>query len=308
VNDPVLLFGIPSEPPLELARRALERRRAPCVVLNQREFLSATAGLELHDGVLTGVLEVDKTSIELEAFGGVYARAMDHSLLPELSGLPPDGPEAEHARRLHRVLWTWCDLCRARVVNRLASMGSNSSKPFQLQLIGEHFAVPETLVTNDPDALAAFADAHGRVVYKSTSGTRSIVTELSAADAERLGDLRACPVQFQQRVDGVDVRVHTIADGSLFATLVTSDAADYRYGGDATMTATEVDDDVAERCLALAEALGLDFAGIDLRLSPAGETYCFEVNPSPAYSAYEEATGQPIADALAAYLAGATSS
>ena len=48
----------------------------------------------------------------------------------------------------------------------------------------------------------------------------------------------------------------------------------------------------------------LDFAGIDLRITPDGETYCFEVNPSPAYSAFEEATGQPISLALARYLAG----
>jgi hypothetical protein len=30
--------------------------------------------------------------------------------------------------------------------------------------------------------------------------------------------------------------------------------------------------------------------------------YCFEVNPSPAYSYYESHTGQPISAALARYL------
>ncbi len=65
-----------------------------------------------------------------------------------------------------------------------------------------------------------------------------------------------------------------------------------------------IDDELAARCLALAAALGLDFAGIDLRLTPEGEPYCLEVNPSPAYSAFEAATGQPIALALAGYLAG----
>jgi len=45
-------------------------------------------------------------------------------------------------------------------------------------------------------------------------------------------------------------------------------------------------------------ALSLALAGIDLKRTPDGAWYCFEANPSPAYSYYQEATGQPIADAL----------
>ena len=53
-----------------------------------------------------------------------------------------------------------------------------------------------------------------------------------------------------------------------------------------------------------ARGLGLDFAGIDLKLSPDGRVYCFEVNPCPAYSYYQDHAGQPIARAVAFYLAG----
>ena len=35
-----------------------------------------------------------------------------------------------------------------------------------------------------------------------------------------------------------------------------------------------------------------------------GEYYCFEVNPSPAYSYFEEETSQPISRAVVDYLAG----
>ncbi len=41
-----------------------------------------------------------------------------------------------------------------------------------------------------------------------------------------------------------------------------------------------------------------------MRLAPDGRIYCFEVNPCPAFSYYEESTGQPIARALAEYLTG----
>ena len=56
---------------------------------------------------------------------------------------------------------------------------------------------------------------------------------------------------------------------------------------------------------ALAASLGLEFSGIDLRITPDGEAVCFEVNPSPAFSYYEQAAGVPIAAALARRLAAA---
>jgi hypothetical protein len=67
-----------------------------------------------------------------------------------------------------------------------------------------------------------------RVVYKSTSGARSIVEEVDAAALARLDDIRWCRVQFQAYVEGVDVRVHVVGH-RVFATRVASDAADYRY-------------------------------------------------------------------------------
>jgi glutathione synthase/RimK-type ligase-like ATP-grasp enzyme len=57
-------------------------------------------------------------------------------------------------------------------------------------------------------------------------------------------------------------------------------------------------------CVKLSAGLGLAFAGIDLKVTQDKRVYCFEVNPSPAFSYYEANTGQPIARAVAAYLAG----
>jgi len=54
-------------------------------------------------------------------------------------------------------------------------------------------------------------------------------------------------------------------------------------------------------------AMGLAFAGIDLRLTPDGDWYCFEVNPSPGFSYFQFESGQPIDEAVARLLAGGTS-
>src|SRR5262249_29448418 len=124
----------------------------------------------------------------------------------------------------------------------------------------------------------------------------------------RLAALRWCPTQFQQYVEGVDVRVHVIGD-ELFPTRITSAATDYRYarsqaGEPAALTATEIADEGAGKCIRLTHDLGLAFAGIDLKFAPDGQVFCFEVNPCPGYSYFEANSGQPIARAVARYLAG----
>ena len=188
-------------------------------------------------------------------------------------------------------------------------MGSNGSKCYQAQLIcANGFVVPETLVTNDPERVRAFYGRHQkRVIYKSISGVRSIVQLLKDEDLERLDAIRACPTQFQAFVAGTNVRVHTVG-AEVFATAIHTEATDYRYatrqGSEAELEAFTLPDALAARCLKLAQGLGLAFAGIDLKFTPQGEVYCFEVNPSPAFSYYEAHTGQPIARSVARYLAG----
>ena len=307
----ILLAGIPSEPPLAMLRTRLEEVGAPVVVLNQRDVAEIRLCWGTAGGRLDGQLWLGATVYALDAFAGIYARLMDDRLLPELDGEPPDSPARRQSRRLHDLLVQWIDVAPGRVVNRFRSMGSNGSKPYQAQLIRRAgLRVPDTLITNDPERLAAFRRRHGRVVFKSISGIRSVVTELDAGDEldrQRVEALRACPVQFQAYVPGFDVRVHVIGD-EVIATRVDSTGTDYRYaardGLETTLRPWQLDPRLAEACVSLSAALGLAFSGIDLRVTPDGEVVCFEVNPSPAYSYYEANAGQPISKTLARYLLG----
>lgn len=305
----ILLCGIPSESPLSRVRAELEAMGAPHAVFNQRRWEDAEIAFEVAGPVPTGTLRLGAGRWALEEITGVYTRLMDEQLLPELEGEPEGSPRRRRCRGVHETLAAWYEIAPGRVVNRARPQGSNFSKPYQAQLIlAAGFAVPETLVTNDPDLVREFVARNGRVVYKSTSGLRSIVREMAADDLARLDRIRWCPVQFQAFVEGTNVRVHTVGTDEVFATAVESEATDYRYarrdGGEARLSAIELPVELAERCVRLAAALDLPFAGIDLKLTAAGEATCFEVNPSPAFSYYESNTGQPIARALARYLAG----
>jgi glutathione synthase/RimK-type ligase-like ATP-grasp enzyme len=181
---------------------------------------------------------------------------------------------------------------------------SNHSKPYQALLVRKcGLLIPPTLVTNDPEEARRFIDEWGGdVIYKSASGVRSIVRRLGPEQLKRLPLLRHAPSQFQAFIPGDNVRVHTVGE-RVFATRVRSTAVDYRYaqreGADVQMEAMELPSEVASACLRLADSMGLLFAGIDLKVTDAGEYYCFEVNPSPGFLYYEQYTGQPISTALA---------
>lgn len=303
----ILLCGILSETSLAMVADALRRRGIDHVVVNQRHVRQLTMELVLDDAGLRGQLSGPDYRVDLADVSAVYLRLMDDRWLPELEREPPQSPASIAGRALHELLGQWADITPARVVNRYIAMGSNFSKPYQLQLIREHgFAVPQTLVTNDPERLAAFRAAHGPLIYKSISSERSIVGRLDEHDTARIERIRWCPVQFQAFVPGPNLRVHTVGN-EVFATLIDTEAVDYRYairqtGRAPTFTPYNLDDELAERCVALAAALGLEVAGLDLKLAPDGRIICLEVNPSPVFSYYQLHTGQPIADAIARLL------
>ena len=170
------------------------------------------------------------------------------------------------------------------------------------------FAVPPSLVSNDPAEVLAFEAEHGPLIYKSASGVRSIVRELDAEARGRLDRLRHCPTLFQRRLRGSNVRVHVVGQ-EVYATEIDAEVVDYRYasrqGGHAELRPTTLEPRTRERCLRASQVLGLPFVGLDLMLEEDGQTYCFEANPSPGYSFFEDATGQDISGALARLLRGA---
>jgi len=315
----VLLWGVPTESPVALVADELAALDADVLVMHPSQAAAQSMVIELTDGsagasALTGEIAVGGRRVRLEQITGIYLRPVEPELVPALSVLAPDAPERLHARQVHEALTAYTEIAGAldgtRVLNRLSAMASNMSKPLQAQAVLAHgFATPETLVTDDADEAVEFAGRFPGTVYKSTSGIRSIVTAFHpATDRERLGRLRWCPVQFQERIVGRDVRVHVVG-GDVFAAVVESDALDYRYaraqvGADATLREFDLDDDIAQRCVALARDLDLPFAGVDLKLADDGRVVCFEVNPSPGFTWYQTEAGLPIARAVARLLLG----
>jgi hypothetical protein len=303
----ILICGIPSEAPVELALRAAETMDVPHQALNQRAIDEWRLELEWDRKRLAGALHGPAGQIALEEIEGVYVRLVEPRLLPDL-GQPPDPAKLTAAEGLYHGLVDWLEIAGCRVANRLGASTSNLSKPYQAQLIRRAgLAVPPTIVTSDPGCVRRFAAEHRQVVYKSVSSTRSIVRRLVPSRLPELALVRHLPTQFQAHVPGVDVRVHVVGE-ALFATEIVSPGTDYRYAArddqEVRMLPAALPAGIEARCRALSAELDLPFCGIDLRRTPDGNWFCFEVNPSPAYSYFEQQTGQPIGQALVEYLAG----
>ncbi|NSL86794.1 ATP-grasp domain-containing protein [Chitinophaga sp. Mgbs1] len=303
----ILLCGIPSESPVEKLSDELDILGIPYLMLNQRRFESASLDFDFSGGQINGTLKYEEKEFDLSSFTGIYTRLIDWQQLPEIKKAKDAAAARQHCRDLHDKLYQWIEIAPAKVVNRSFAMASNSSKPYQCQIIREFgFSVPETLITNCPEEVLAFQAKHGKIIYKSISGVRSIVQVLTKEDEKNLSRIRNCPVQFQQFIDGFNVRVHVIGE-EVIATCIDSDATDYRYaarqtGENAVLRPFDLPPDIAQRCINLTRHLQLSFSGIDLKFTPDGSICCFEVNPSPGYSYFENNTQQPIAYTLARYL------
>ncbi|CAL2105027.1 RimK-like ATP-grasp domain-containing protein [Tenacibaculum sp. 190524A02b] len=300
----VLLCGIPSEAPIAKVKNALINKGAEVVIFNQRQIEDIQINWKFKNQKPTGELHIANCSYNLNSFDSVYSRFMSETNIPEVKDKNQNFQE--HSRNVHESLYQWLEVTDSKVVNRHSKMFSNSSKPYQAQIIKRYgLKTPNTLITNTPTEAIAFHQKHGAIIYKSISGVRSIVKEFDPLDTERLEKIRFCPVQFQKKLSGFDVRVHVI-DKEVVATKINTTGVDYRYarkdGGTTELETFAIPETIKNACINVSAALQLDFSGIDLRFTDEGDVYCFEVNPMPGYSYYESHTGQKISHVLADYL------
>ena len=293
----ILLWGMSGDEPLTAVTASLHRRNEPYALIDQRDILDTTVELTIGP-TLGGTVTVRGESISLDDVGAVYLRQYDARQLPDVVEAGDAG--AARGAAVETALWSWTEHTEAHVFNRPSAMASNGSKPYQaaiIQAVG--LATPPTLITTDPDAAREFWHRQGTVIYKSVSSVRSIVSRLAPGDTDRLDDVVTCPTQLQKYIAGDDIRVHVVGD-DVFPARIESGADDYRYatrqGASVEMTACTLPADILARCRQVSARLRLPLAGIDLRVTPNGEWYCLEVNPSPSFTFYQRKTYQPISE------------
>lgn len=169
------------------------------------------------------------------------------------------------------------------------------------------FAIPDTLVTNDPDEARGFIESRpGPVVYKRVGTGRAAFTEtrlVTAADRLRLPTIRNSPTIFQDYIQAeCDLRIVWV-DGIEWVVRIDSQAGvgrvDSRLDTSVAFTPDRLPASVSKSLTTLMGALGLAFGVLDLRVGLDGEFYFLEVNPQGQFAYLEIKTGLPIFESLA---------
>lgn len=306
----ILIMGIPTESPVKLLLEAAKKIKIPYLMLNQREIRFWDLSIKYVNNKFSGQISLGDQKYDLESFSGIYVRMMDYNHLPEVKDevfKMVNPREILKISLIHTKLLEWLAITKCRILNKPTDMLSNLSKPYQAQIIAEcGLKVPSHCITSNKSSAVSFAQKCGPLIYKSISSARSIVKELDLNDSKKLNKIKYLPTQFQQKLEGYNIRVHVVGN-KLFATKAVSNVVDYRYasqdGEEIELLEAQLPKHIEESCFKLSAKLNLALCGIDLFLTTQNEYYCFEVNPSPGYSFYQELTGQDIAAAIANWLA-----
>ncbi len=184
-------------------------------------------------------------------------------------------------------------------------------KPYQLRVAQDvGLEIPPTLITNDPEAAREFWRSHAPVIHKQFVALPDSWREtrrIADMDARHADAIAHAPVLFQQHVEAVaDLRVIAVGRQLFAAATMLGDLAypqDVRMNSEAKYSRHALPAPVADKLHALMARLGLVYGAIDLRLTPEGRYVFLEINPAGQFLYIERDTGQPIAAAIADWLA-----
>ncbi|MCK7527854.1 MAG: hypothetical protein MZV64_64715 [Ignavibacteriales bacterium] len=116
----------------------------------------------------------------------------------------------------------------------------------------------------------------------------------------KLEYLKYSPVQFQEMIKGVDVRVYGIEDKIFIAEIRAAKTLDFRGDKDAEIVPVELPEKIKQDCLKIMELFDLKFYFVtDIRYNKETDEYVFiEANPSPMFTYFENKSGYPISESL----------
>jgi len=212
---------------------------------------------------------------------------------------------------IYRVNALHClELAGKRVVNNPRALERGVDKYYTLSLLaGKGLPVPATIVTEHFDeAMAGFEELGGDVVVKPLFGSegRGMVRVSDPDMAHRV--FRALETgryvyYLQQFLDhgNEDIRVFVVGGRVVAAMLrrATTWKTNLALGAQAIPYAP--DETVADMAVRAAEAIGADYAGVDILACGSG-CRIVEVNTIPAWAGLRKATGIDAGEALVDYV------
>ncbi len=189
---------------------------------------------------------------------------------------------------------------KIRWINSWQAYQFHKEKPLQLSKVKQSgVKIPDTLITNNPDAVIQFSQRHNQAIFKPVyGGAHTKLIRQEELDLERISlALRISPITLQEYISGTNIRSYVIGK-SVYSAEIRSPSLDFRDDRQAQLIPVKIPDTIEKQCLKIAQALWLEWTAIDWRLTPEGEYVFLEANPSPMFIHFENQTNYPITDKL----------
>lgn len=189
---------------------------------------------------------------------------------------------------------------KTRWVNSYNAVQLHKKKAFQTNIMNINgIRVPDTLITNDSQSVVEFFEKNnGQIIYKPVLGG-AFTSKLSREDLspDRLATLKTSPVQFQEYIEGIDIRVYAFEE-NVYAAEIEAQTLDFRADDKAVLNKVILPEHIINDCRKILKLLDLKYSGIDIRLTPQGEYVFIEANPAPMFIHFENTTKYPITEEI----------
>lgn len=195
---------------------------------------------------------------------------------------------------------------RGRWISSPEATERAGDKLYQLLVARNHgFRVPDTLISNDPEAVRQFHERHdGNVIIKAAQNDGRVFLAAERFDLKALSDdqIRIVPSIYQELIAGTKhLRVNCFGH-RVHCAFIESDQLDWRPDLNVPIGAYSLDADVERQVVELLDAFELSTGVMDIKISDEGELVWFEVNPQGQFLFLEPFTDQNLLRSFVEFL------
>jgi glutathione synthase/RimK-type ligase-like ATP-grasp enzyme len=304
----VILIGAQEDPQIEDLRGALHERDVAVRTIDVKDWPGESKlTLDLENDAHRVIYNGEEIGDELDA---IYIRnlGLDARSTVFQDELADDAFALLNKLEEYRgLVMSTLEVLESRegvaVVNPTSSLSIQYAKPTQFKTFTDHdIPVPETVTTNDPQAVREFVNNHGAAVFKPVSGGGyARLLNANELEEESLELLAESPVQFQQYVTGDSLRLYVLGGEVVAAGQILTEEIDYQTS-EHDVEVIEPREDIANAAIKATWALGLTFAAVEI-IDTGNEFVVLEANPTPLFSVFDDLADTDVAGELADFLA-----
>ncbi len=297
----IILLGSNTDEHCLHLEKHLKEKNKDCIFLDTREYPENILFNWRSDAVNDGCITINKQKINFKDIQSIYWRNFYGVNYETIE----DGENTNFlSSMIHRerksAIYSLFYSLETNWVNSVNAFELHKKKAYLTYILNSNnIRVPRTLITNDKDGLFDFLKKNNNeIIVKPVLGgafTEKLTKE--NLTNERLDLLKISPVQFQEFVDGVDIRVYAYKK-DIFAVKIISNTVDFRQDSDSKLIPFELPEKVKNDCFKVMELLDLKYSGIDIRLNKDGEYVFIEANPAPMFIYAEKVTKYPLTQSL----------